>query len=341
MQAVHSAFSIGAILSPLVSQPFLAELRSLKVTYINSTSSSLSNSSLDTIANPAYIPVSGIQLFTLQLLNNNSLPNLEKESTQFSYGDTRIYIPYSISGGVCLLAGSLYFVALFKYGNVYKKSLINTDTEKSMLTTRRAYSLSTNIKAVFTIMLALTLAIYLMIEQSIIGFLMTFAITELEWSQSKGSFATAVLWIAFATGRLSGIAVVKYVSLSVVIIAFSCILTSGAVLFWVAVLLCIDVLIWVSIVIIGFGMSVILATVLTWISENVRKLTGKVTSILYVSMTIGAMVNPIVLGYLMDKISQMWMIYWLWILCGAMITLLIAVQLLFRLIKKSCTNQGS
>lgn len=342
MQAVHATFSVGAILSPFVSEPFLA-----KKIYLdsreNSSSSSLSHSfgypnfSLKGKLSPGSFFSVSTSINTSKGESTESSSSAFDLSTEplptdsFKYGESFIYIPYFSATVVCALAASLYFIVYRIYGNVYN---LHIEMYSFKTISHREYFLSKKMKILFTILLALTLMFYIMSERSFIGFLMTFIITELRWSKASGSSASATFWIAFAAGRLSGIVIVKCFKLSVVIMIFFVIVISGAVLFWLAVISNINSLVWVSIAAVGYGMSVIFASIFLWLSENVRRLTGKMASILFIFFSSGAMVFPILVGQLMDKVSQMWFIYLQLIIFCAMCAMFLFILVLFDILKK-------
>jgi MFS family permease len=123
-----------------------------------------------------------------------------------------------------------------------------------------------------------------------------------------GSVASSVFWITFGIGRLSGIVIKKFISMTSMILIFSSTCASGAVIFLLAVIFDQIILEWMSIGVIGFGMAVLFSLTFSWLSENVRTLTGKMASIFSIFMCVGTMSVPILVGYLMDKVSQMWFI---------------------------------
>jgi fucose permease len=149
-----------------------------------------------------------------------------------------------------------------------------------------------------------------------------------------GSVASSVFWITFSVGRLVGIVVIKFISMSSMIFIFSVIYTSGSVLFLLAVIFDQVILEWVSIGVIGFGMSVLFSLVFSWLSKNVRTLTGKMASIFFIFMSVGNMGVPILIGYLMDKVSQMWFIYSNICLSFAMFANFIFALVSFNLMKR-------
>ncbi|XP_045169882.2 sodium-dependent glucose transporter 1A-like [Mercenaria mercenaria] len=325
MQAVQFAFSVGAMVSPLIAEPFLAE----RIIVGNRYTSVLPNSSAEAMLDLEMIaPTANVGDITTHT-------GLGVKTATIEYGKTRVYVPYSITSLVCFMSACLYLLVSFVYGNVYRNSLNESPGRKTNIgTCPKRHFLSKKMKVMFTVLLALAILFYVVSEHCFIGFLMTFVISEIEWSKAKGSTASSAFWIAFATGRLSGIILVKFVNISIMILIFSSILTLGAVLFFLAVMFGKTFLVWVSVGVIGYGMSVIFSLVFSWLSQNIRTLTGKMTSIFFVFMCIGTMVIPILVGYLMDKISQMWFIYSLLILSTAMFVCFILALVSFCLVKK-------
>ncbi|XP_045206849.1 sodium-dependent glucose transporter 1A-like [Mercenaria mercenaria] len=323
MQAVHFAYSAGAIVSPLISQPFLAERINVDSQY----DSVLSNSSTVTSI------YQKVTTSPLDVRDIPTQPGIYVNTTLVKYGKTQIYVPYSITSLVCLVSACLYLLVSFAYGNIYKVSLKEFSKRETDMSKIR-YFLGKKMKVIFTILLALVLLFYVVSEHCFIGFLMTFIISELKWSKARGSTASSVFWIAFAIGRLSGVIIVKFVNISTMIVTFFSILMSGAVLLLLAVVFGKDILVWVSIVIVGYGMSAIFGLVFSWLSQNVRTLTGKMTSIFFVFMCVGNMAIPLLVGHLMDKISQMWFIYSLLTLSVVMFACFIFALVVFNLLKK-------
>lgn len=314
MQAVHCAFSVGAIVSPLLCEPFLADQTSVHL----DTSNLLNvTTSMSVITQPSYAD------WEIILIN----------TTSRNHQNSQIYIPYSIVSLVCLTSVCLFFLIGFMYGNVYKSSLFG-DAERNTDSTKRQYFLRRKLKVLFTCLLALTLLFYVVSEHCFVGFLMTFILIQLKWSKARGSTASSLFWVAFTTGRLTGIVIVKFVNSSVTIIVFMIMVTLGVILFLTAAVFNTNSLVWVSIVVIGYGMSVIFGSVFSWLSQNIWTLTGKMTSIFFTLMCIGNMGIPLLVGYLMDRISPMWFIYSCLVLIGSMCTCFIFTFAIFNWLKR-------
>ncbi|XP_055957639.1 uncharacterized protein LOC126824821 [Patella vulgata] len=46
-----------------------------------------------------------------------------------------------------------------------------------------------------------------------------------------------------------------------------------------------------------------------WAHENLLNITGKVTSLILVAASVGTVINPIIIGYLMEELTPMWYCY--------------------------------
>ncbi|XP_060598802.1 sodium-dependent glucose transporter 1-like [Ruditapes philippinarum] len=296
MQAVQFAFSAGAIVSPLVAEPFLADLNSFPANF----EPLVSNTSY--LATPYLKPTGNVKAVT-----ESQSEQINGNTSVTEYAETFIYIPYGATSLLCLLSVGFYAVIYCVYGSVY--NTLNDVSDCEISSHRNRYFLSKRMKYTFTILLASAMLLYIVSENCFIGFLMTFLVSERKWSKAMGSVASSVFWITFSVGRLVGIVVIKFLSMSSMIFIFSVIYTSGSVLFLLAVIFDQIILEWVSIGVIGFGMSVLFSLVFSWLSKNVCTLTGKMASIFFIFMSFGKMGVPILVGYLMEKVSQMWFIY--------------------------------
>lgn len=326
MQAIHGIFSVGAILSPFAAESFLAKKIILEAT--TAPAHTLAQSEV------------GAQEYTFnnvsagEVLLDSAYGKLNKSETEaFMYGQSRIYVPYFVSTAICSAAAIFYIVVTLIYGSVYTKSI---EVNSELVSVRhKEYFLSKKMKILFTLLLALTLTIYVMAERGFTNFLMTFLITELGWNKTEGSNASASFWITFALGRLSGIGIVKVLKLSYMILCFFLLLTMGGATLWVSVTYNQKAFVWVSIAVIGYGMSTTFASIFSWLSENVRRLTGKMASILFIFFSTGAMLFPILVGYLMDHVTQMWFVYTQVIMYFIIVIFFLFILILYRILEKA------
>lgn len=325
MQAIHGLFSVGAIVSPFAAESFLA-----KKIFLPSTSHSPSHAH-----SLAETEVPDFRNFSSNYAYNPNVTHMIQQvgEASYTYGETRIFVPYFISTAISFLAASLYIFVTVAYGNVYNRSIkVRTDIERA---NTKVYFLNKKMKIVFTIFLATTLTLYVMAERGFTNFLMTFLISQMNWSKTEGANASATFWITFALGRLTGIGIVRVLKLSYVILGFFLFLTVGGVMLCVSVVYNMKVLVWVSIAVIGYGMSTTFASIFSWLSENVRRLTGKIASILFIFLSIGGMLFPIFVGYLMDHVTQMWFVYTQVINYFMMVVLFVFILIFYHILKKA------
>ncbi|XP_060598822.1 sodium-dependent glucose transporter 1C-like [Ruditapes philippinarum] len=295
LQAMQFAFSVGAIISPLVAEPFLAKT----ITFPANFEPIVSN--ISTLV-PQYLKHT--VKFTDKLAVQEEITG---NISVTDIGESLIYIPYSVTALLCLLSAS-FFVATFSfYGSVYEN--LNDVSACEITSHRNRYFISKRMKYTFTMLLASALLLYVVSQNSFTGFLMSFLVSERKWSKAMGSVASSVFWITFGIGRLSGIVIIKFISMSSMILIFSSTCLSGAVIFLLAVIFDQVILEWMSIGVIGFGMSVLFGLPFLWLSKNVCTLTGKMASIFFIFHCVGTMGVPILVRYLIDKVSQMWFIY--------------------------------
>lgn len=312
MQALHGSFSIGSFISPFVCESFLAK-KVIRSEW-NSTTENITS-----------------HHFLQNTESNTTIAETTSELTKEAYSETQIYIPYIIAGCVCFLVSICFIISKLTLGEVYKYTSASPDAKNS--DGDGQYVLSHRLKWVYTLVLAVSLAMYSVCEYSVPGFLVAFVNTELNWSKSVGSNILSVFWIAFTVGRFTGIFVVKRIRTGVVLIAFFTVCIIGAVLLLSSVVLEIHILVWVSIATLGYGQSVIVPSLFTWLSENIRVLTGKVSCVMCIIVSVGNMTIPILIGNLMDKLSQMWFIYSVIILFAVNLSLFTSILASFVLLK--------
>jgi hypothetical protein len=97
---------------------------------------------------------------------------------------------------------------------------------------------------------------------------MSFLVSERKWSKAMGSVASSVFWITFGIEILSGIVIIKFISMSSMNLIFSSTCLSGAVIFLLAVIFDQIILEWMSIGVIGFGMSVLFSLPFSWLHND-------------------------------------------------------------------------
>ncbi|KAK6192309.1 hypothetical protein SNE40_003798 [Patella caerulea] len=346
MQAAHFAFAFGGVISPLVTAPFLVP--NTEETSINSSSSTFTDvttlsstavlnttlldynitngnstlgNNITTIAEPVVLNAT---LLDYNITSDNS--TLGSNITSIAEPvETKLIYAYIISGIVTLLSAIPFMVIYCRYKS-QKMKRKNQPKKKDEGGLPRDLPWKYYILTI--VLLNFLYLTYCAVEDTFAAYLLTFVVMELKWSKAKGTQITSVYWAAFAVSRFLGIFVIG--CLRPVVMLFICL--ASLVLSFAGFLLCshyqIHIGIWIFAVLVGFSMSVVFPTGFTWAQESLLNINGKVAAIIVIGASTGTMINPIIMGYLMEKLTPMWYCYLLVgesILCLAIFIVLLFV----------------
>jgi fucose permease len=153
------------------------------------------------------------------------------------------------------------------------------------------------------------IAVYFAVENCFAGFLTTFVMSELHWTNSQGSYITSGHWASFAMGRFLGIFLVGLFRPRNMIFTYNVMMLISLLGFLIVSFYDVIIGVWIFTLTTGFSMSVIFPTVFMWTEQTFLRVTGKIASIFLVSASVGFMINPPLLAVLMDKFSPMWFCY--------------------------------
>lgn len=342
MQALHFCFAIGGILSPLATAPFLVpnkydndvdvgqlqeEMRGLADYSVKSkNTTSLHQNSVNTSYALNYTGQQNstaltstehmLNIPTLNLYINTTIqyPYLNSTTTYLTpEAESQLYIAYTITTALALLA-SIPFLVMYIKGRKTEMADCRVDDDKLMKV------LPFRMKVIILINMSLLLGTYSAIEDTFAGFLTTFCVRQLDWTKAAGSFATSVYWASFGSGRFVGIFLVKFCTPVRIITLYCTLLIISFVGMYFSAAGYFDGGIWICSILGGFALSVIFPTVFTWTEAELLPVTGKIASMFLIASSSGTMVNPIVLGFLMDKLTPIWFCY---LMLGESITLFI------------------
>ncbi|XP_059171572.1 sodium-dependent glucose transporter 1-like [Physella acuta] len=161
---------------------------------------------------------------------------------------------------------------------------------------------------------------------------MTFVVSEYdEVSKSKGAYITTFFWASFAVGRFLGIFVSKYVIAVKLISLYIFLMVVGFSGFTISAFVAQIDAITVFSCVAGISMSALYPAGLTWAESELLKVTAWVSSFTLIASAIGMMINPLIIGYLMEEVSNMWFCY---VLLSQ--TLLLCCIFLFLLLFNRC-----
>ena len=229
---------------------------------------------------------------------NNSLHYIN------SSGDTNVHYAFLITGILSVVV-SLPFVFLYFKDQSERKSC---DEEESGQTVYRKVPVSLHIFMVT--MIGVFYFAYCCVEDTFASYLMTFVVSEYDSvTKSKGASITAFYWAFFALGRFLSIFVARflkavqlmYLCSVIMTVAFSAFLISAHFAAIDALTVCGGFA--------GVGMSAMFPACMSWAEAELMQVTSWVSSWIFVASSMGMMVNPMIIGYLMEEVDNMWFCY--------------------------------
>ena len=199
-------------------------------------------------------------------------------------------------------------------------------------------SMPLKVKAVILILLASLMMSYCVMEDGFASFLMTFSLNHLNWSKETGSYITTVFWACFVTGRFCGIFIVGCCKQSTMLTTYLGFIAVSSVGFLLGSVFSVIPLVWIFTGTLGFSMSIVFPCIFGWTSENILKITGKISSMFLVSAGLGAMLFPLLVGYLMEYFSPLWFAYMLVIFMGVTVSIYSSIRLMAHIFVKRGNN---
>ena len=292
LQMTHFLQASGGILSPQVTKPFMIQTTETFVAY-NTTESSTN--------------------FTTLAQDNEISPNITAmpvlNGTTSAYGivnihrETNVQYAYLISG-LLAITSAVTFLGLFITNRNRDKQ-----EEEEHGESEDDHGLPPKIQTLAVVLLCAVSTLATGFVDHFPSFLATFGMLQLDWSQDTGSSMTSLNFATYAVGNLVGVFLLKCIkSRTLIYMSYTSTLLS-VLLFFVSVRWDIGPLQWIAVGVLGFTMSPILPTLFTWTQEAVAPVSGTIASAFLFSGSIGGMVNPIILGNLMESSTPMWFIY--------------------------------
>lgn len=294
MLALHFSYSIGGIISPLITRFFLAPKLVFDEINRNNSLTKFMNSSMN-FSDIAVTP------------NETTVDSVK-------YGETKIQFAFLITGLLTAVSGMLYLILAFK--GFYKvptfiKPIEGKQNTSTLSNTTKRVGLQKYQVAVFTVLIALTVTSSTALECKAFSFTMPFVLLQLNWTKSNGAFLISLLWAFYSFGRVSGIVISRFkffqpqriilFSLLLIVIS-SCGLYIGSVYH-------ITSLVWTMVPLMGVGVSCCFPTYIVWTHENVLKITGKVGGFFQFAGSLGCFLDPLYIGALMEKVSPLYFVY--------------------------------
>ena len=320
MHSIHFGFSVGGILSPLSAEPFFAEKTCKPTDAIGQNSTEFSVSTHYSVFNTT-------------------------EKCEEVYGETRIHFAYLAAASLAVSA-AIPFVVLYCFSGKESKDVVkNTKPDTTPQNKQNTFSndivaesdlpvLSLKLKVIFVFLLSTLLMCYCAIEGRFSGLLMTFVVEQLDWTKSNGARINTVFWASFAAGRFLGIVITRYLKPSTMLTVYLTALAATFLGFLAASLFTITWLIWVVTALAGLAMSIIFPSIFTWTAESILPVTGTISGIYLLNVSIGNMLLPLLYGYLMDKFTRLWFAY---LIIGQCVICIVIYMIILILVRKYIT----
>ncbi|KAH3718200.1 hypothetical protein DPMN_060999 [Dreissena polymorpha] len=269
-----------------------------------------------------------------EVISKLNVTGANTTETSTVYGKTSIHYSYLISMFV-ICSGGIPFLMIFVRNKCSKKT---RDMVAPRLNQKRPDKLSLWLKAFLCILLSLLSLVYCAVEDTFSGFLATFCVDYLKWDKGISSFATSLHWVGFSIGRFMGIFLVVFFRPVQLMCSYLIFLILAFIAFTVCSVTLTEIGVWIFIPFAGFSMSVIFPCIFMWTEESILKVTGKISSMLLVAASSGLLINPLIVGYLMQNISPVAFVFVLLTECFLCFGTFL---LIFLLVKKFIKNPPS
>lgn len=295
-------YNVGSFAAPLVMAPFLMDIPATK---INVTSAVLQPK-----------PYNRSWSITDTL---NVTSTIAPVTPTFK---SKIYIPYSFTAifiGCISVSFLLVYVAFKedKREDNYQDNFTTEDEKKPIELTNGAQkiedksserNLPKRVKIVSLAIISVFLLFYDGVEETFGSFLTMYCVNYLNWTPSEGALITSItnicgLVAVVVSLFMKCVNTMVYAGVNCVLMFLTCLGMLFSSLYYN------DMGMWISCCIYGFFRSMLFSLTLTWTNEYITPVTGRIASVFMVSTCIGASVNPVMLGNIMERLGDIWLCY--------------------------------
>jgi FHS family Na+ dependent glucose MFS transporter 1 len=274
---VHFSFAIGGVIGPAFSAPFLAE------------------------------KIEENKTATQQYPNVTQIPmkNHTEAQTLILPQTTDVHYAYLISGIILFLA-SIPFIVMLIFCIKPK-----VDEEKSTEESQQR-KIPISLQTFLCVVLCAYYVMYCCAENTFSSFLETFLVKEFKGTtKAKAAYITTYFWAAFAAGRFAAIFTSQFVVAVRLLYMQFCLLIIALIGFLVgAHYNNLDVVTGFT-CLIGVALSSMYPSGFSWTEAEILKVTGIISGVILVGSSIGSMLSPYIVGYLMQNVTSLWFSYFL------------------------------
>ncbi|XP_060078189.1 sodium-dependent glucose transporter 1A-like [Ylistrum balloti] len=285
----YASFSAAGLISPVITSPFLLATLTdvpVHVTLRNSSNIAGSEFKKDDLIN--------------ELNMSSANYNIYSNSTRNDTPTSNIFIAYSISAGLSLISTVPFIILYFKApvkngeGSFDKKSKFIQD------------HLPLTLKVLQVVNIGIFSMLYMSLNFTLGGYLATFCVQHMRWTKASGAWLTSVLFLAMLGGRIGGAYLSLFFKPLKMLVLSTVLHAAGLVGLSLSGILTFDVGIWVSVCVIGIALSLMWPSLTSWTNENLLPVRGRMVTYLMLTGFLGALLSPLLFGYMMEEISTIW-----------------------------------
>lgn len=299
MQALYLSYTIGGIIVPFATKPFMMSHHSQINELSNATSNTTDNCSTDFTGSMNITELASIKQNT-SFFEDTSIENMKNQ----------IQYAFVVTSALVFLSAIPYVIMASIGGFDFRDPMNSTksdvvDGPTRICTGKRKWLL-------LSCSIGVT-CLYCATEESLNNFIVTFCIDYLEWDDAFSVTLLSMYWAASCIGGLGGIVIVRILRTNKLLFITNIAWMSTFLVSLIAGLYKIHTLIWIFIPLSGLVMVIIMPAIISWTEEHVCDVTGVVSSMITISSGIGLSANPVFIGYMMENYSYMTFLYILFV----------------------------
>ncbi|BFZ02046.1 hypothetical protein BsWGS_05085 [Bradybaena similaris] len=310
LQLIHCFYAVGGIIGPVMASPFIIEVdRESPSTHTDGTSANFINHNI-TFNNSVrhFVPCGN---FTHNNVTTDSFDNLTLECHNHTEGNEPNLPQSTIVHYAFLIAGLISVLVAIQF-------LINFLTlNKSSSTVEHSGDFNIQDRKIpmpWTVFMAgllfLYYFLYCTLEVTFGTYLLLFIVKHFDnVGTQEAAYVLSYHWALFATGRFISIFTSKYLTArKLLCLHFSMMAASLSGFIAGALFYRFDV-VTVFACLLGLSFSATFAAGYSWTEAELLKVTGPISAIIVIGAAVGAMAGPLVMGHLLEFVSDMWFCY--------------------------------
>ncbi|XP_060082505.1 sodium-dependent glucose transporter 1-like [Ylistrum balloti] len=318
------SYAIGSFVSPLVAAPFLMDIP-VNQTLVNNISTGYHMSTVN-----KEVPNISISDFSRNTFFNRTPDSVNISSDGIPSTksvQSMIYIPYSLTAFLVSCISVSFLLMYFVYEQVCLSQftaitqpedelnpvpVTKGNAEQAVATKSGcapiARQLPTMIRVFALLTTSIFLSFYVGVEEALVNFLTVYCVDYLNWTPSDGALITAIMNICGIVA-IVGSLFMRCIN-TIVYAGINCVFVSLSFLgILISSLYYHGISMWISCCFHGFFRAILFSLIFTWTNEYITPVTGRIASLFMISSCLGAAVNPLMFGYVMETFGDIWLCY--------------------------------